>query len=96
MLSQLKFYFLLRGYYTADVTSYDYDCPISEAGDYGEKYYAIRKSLDSHGFHVPEVYRSTITKARSYKPLEYKDGFYSLWDMLHTGMQTYGKAKTNI
>lgn len=74
---------IARGYYTADVTSYDYDCPISEAGDYGEKYYAIRKSLDSHGFHLPEVYRSTITKARSYRPLEYKDGFYSLWDMLH-------------
>ncbi|CAG5098947.1 Oidioi.mRNA.OKI2018_I69.XSR.g16113.t1.cds [Oikopleura dioica] len=74
---------IARGYYTADVTSYDYDCPISESGAYGEKFYAIRESLVSHGFPVPEVYRSSITKPRSYKPLEYKDGFFSLWDMLH-------------
>lgn len=31
--------------YAADITSYDYDAPITEAGDITEKYLAIRQKV---------------------------------------------------
>lgn len=33
------------GNYSADVTSYDYDAPMNEAGDITEKFMAIRQSI---------------------------------------------------
>ncbi|KAM3963399.1 beta-galactosidase-like [Aphomia sociella] len=36
--------------YRADITSYDYDAPLSEAGDPTPKYYAIREALKEHHF----------------------------------------------
>lgn len=36
-----------EGTYQPDITSYDYDAPLSEAGDPTPKYYAIRDALTS-------------------------------------------------
>ena len=33
--------------FVPDITSYDYDAPITEAGDLTEKYYAIKELLQS-------------------------------------------------
>lgn len=38
--------YIARNYYTADVTSYDYDCPISEHGNLTRKYYMIKNVLN--------------------------------------------------
>ena len=38
---------LEKGYYTADVTSYDYDCPIDESGNRTEKWEIIRRCLNT-------------------------------------------------
>lgn len=38
--------------YKSDITSYDYDAPISEAGDITEKYNAIKEVL--HEYFPPE------------------------------------------
>jgi len=37
---------LEKGYYTADVTSYDYDCPVDESGNRTEKWEIIKRCLD--------------------------------------------------
>ena len=37
--------YIARDYYTADVTSYDYDCPISETGNLTEKYFIIKNRI---------------------------------------------------
>ena len=42
------------GRYNSDVTSYDYDAPMDEAGDPTEKYYAIRKTISKY-FPLPNV-----------------------------------------
>ncbi|TQS74999.1 beta-galactosidase [Ornithinibacillus gellani] len=36
------------GKYEPTITSYDYDCPISEAGDITPKFHAVRKALAKH------------------------------------------------
>lgn len=38
------------GTYQPDITSYDYDAPLSEAGDPTPKYYAIRNALEKVTF----------------------------------------------
>lgn len=42
------------GQYNSDVTSYDYDAPMDEAGDPTEKYFAIRKLISKY-FPLPNV-----------------------------------------
>lgn len=42
------------GSYNSDVTSYDYDAPMDEAGDPTEKYFAIRKLISKY-FPLPDV-----------------------------------------
>ena len=46
-------------------TSYDYDAPISEAGDLTEKYFAIRDVVKRHisKSSVPPITRTNSTKA---------------------------------
>ena len=41
--------YIARDYYTADVTSYDYDCPISEHGNLTDKYYKVKSVLKPKG-----------------------------------------------
>jgi hypothetical protein len=59
---------IARGYYTADVTSYDYDCPITESGELGGKYHLIRDMIaKSSGRDPPPLYTSTIQPAWAYR-----------------------------
>lgn len=60
-------------------TSYDYDAPLSEAGDRTEKYYAIRDKI-AEWKTLPE-YEVEDTKKANYGEFEY-DEVSSLWDNL--------------
>ena len=60
-------------------TSYDYDAPLSEAGDRTEKYYAIRDKIGEWK-KLPE-YEVEDTKKANYGEFEY-DEMTSLWDNL--------------
>lgn len=42
-------------YYHADITSYDYDAPLSEAGDYMDKYHRARELIEI--YQVPQLHR---------------------------------------
>lgn len=52
------------GKYSADITSYDYDAPLDEAGDPTPKYFAIRKVLvevsEQLCFVSPCLYRNRL------------------------------------
>lgn len=68
------------GTYIADVTSYDYDAPLSEAGDYTEKYMQIQNLYSRYlGEELPEkpqhLYKSRYATIH---PKEY----IPLWDAL--------------
>ncbi|XP_072885862.1 beta-galactosidase-1-like protein 2 [Hemitrygon akajei] len=68
------------GTYIADVTSYDYDAPLSEAGDYTEKYVQIRKLYSKYlGGEIPEM--PPMMKKQRYAPIQPKE-YISLWDAL--------------
>jgi beta-galactosidase len=55
--------------YQPDITSYDYDAPLSEAGDMTEKYYAIKEVIEKHFGKVPEMNVSNSIK-KSYGNVE--------------------------
>jgi len=44
--------------YAADVTSYDYDCPLSESGDYTDKYFATQDLIEK--YQVPVLHRPPL------------------------------------
>nr|QGJ83568.1 beta-galactosidase [Opalinidae sp.] len=46
-----------------DTTSYDYDAPVTEAGDTTPKYLAIREALKSYVKNIPDVPANTTKKA---------------------------------
>ncbi|XP_063292576.1 beta-galactosidase-1-like protein 2 [Pelobates fuscus] len=81
--------------YRSDVTSYDYDAPLSEAGDYTSKYYKLRDLLSK--FHVdplPPV-PPLIPKA-TYGAVELKRCI-SLWDVLiSTGEPSRSEEPINM
>ncbi len=39
---------IMEGIYLPDVTSYDYDAPLNEAGEPTEKYYAIQQTISKY------------------------------------------------
>lgn len=41
-----------RSFYQPDITSYDYDAPLSEAGDPTPKYFAIRDAIAKVTLHT--------------------------------------------
>lgn len=54
--------------YAADVTSYDYDAPVSECGELNEKYFSIKSILDKrHLFRLDEGF----TPPERYEPHSY-------------------------
>lgn len=53
------------GKHRADVTSYDYDALLTEAGDFTEKYYLVKELLKN--------YESKIKKHKNYKNYEVKE-----------------------
>ncbi|XP_046649985.1 beta-galactosidase-1-like protein 2 [Daphnia pulicaria] len=46
-------------FYAADISSYDYDAPLTEAGDYTDKYYAA-KDLIAQFNRVPNIYMPAL------------------------------------
>ncbi|XP_055082194.1 beta-galactosidase-1-like protein 2 [Periophthalmus magnuspinnatus] len=69
------------GTYKPQVTSYDYDAPLSEAGDCTEKYHALRNLFSQyHSEPLPDV---PVSQQRSeYSPVIVEEHL-SLWDILH-------------
>ncbi|TDH15060.1 hypothetical protein EPR50_G00027820 [Perca flavescens] len=63
------------------VTSYDYDAPLSEAGDYTTKYHLLR-NLFSHYHAQPLPELPSNQERRAYQPIVIHQHL-SLWDSLH-------------
>ncbi|XP_031716803.1 beta-galactosidase-1-like protein 2 isoform X1 [Anarrhichthys ocellatus] len=63
------------------VTSYDYDAPLSEAGDYTTKYHLLRNVFSRyHAQPLPEL--PSHQERRAYQPVVIQQHL-SLWDSLH-------------
>ncbi|XP_030247145.1 beta-galactosidase-1-like protein 2 isoform X2 [Sparus aurata] len=63
------------------VTSYDYDAPLSEAGDYTTKYHLLRNLFSLyHTQPLPEP--PSVQERRAYQPVVVQQHL-SLWDSLH-------------
>ncbi|XP_074535593.1 beta-galactosidase-1-like protein 2 [Halichoeres trimaculatus] len=63
------------------VTSYDYDAPLSEAGDYTPKYHLLRNLFSLyHTQPLPEL--PALQERKAYQPLVIQQHM-SLWDSLH-------------
>lgn len=63
------------------VTSYDYDAPLSEAGDYTTKYHLLRNLFSFHHTQpLPEL--PSLRERRAYQPVVIQQHL-SLWDSLH-------------
>lgn len=63
------------------VTSYDYDAPLSEAGDYTTKYHLLR-NLFSHYHTEPLPELPSLHERKAYQPVVVQQHL-SLWDTLH-------------
>lgn len=50
------------GFLQPTVTSYDYNCPVSECGDLTEKYFAIREVIKEYKGFVPELTVANLPK----------------------------------
>ncbi|XP_075459493.1 beta-galactosidase-1-like protein 2 isoform X2 [Ascaphus truei] len=67
--------------YRSDVTSYDYDAPLTEAGDYTSKYFKLQEIFSK--FHAePLPPTPSLFLKESYGSVEMKH-CVSLWDILH-------------
>lgn len=76
------------GKLTADVTSYDYDAPLTEWGDITPKYQTFKEVISQHR-EIPEVSFSTTIKKTTYGtlPLQQKTSLFS-------NLETIGKKST--
>ena len=64
--------------YTPDVTSYDYDAPLTECGDVTPKYMALRKVFAKYAeAPLPEIPKNRIKKAFGKVDLSEKAGFFA-------------------
>ena len=53
-----------KGKYMPTITSYDYNCPLSEAGDMTDMYYAVREIIEKHtGVKAPDIKVENSKKA---------------------------------
>ncbi|XP_056139712.1 beta-galactosidase-1-like protein 2 [Lampris incognitus] len=69
------------GTYKPQVTSYDYDAPLSEDGDYTVKYHLLRDLFSQyHSEPLPEV--PSVQERRAQQPIVIQQHL-SLWDSLH-------------
>ncbi|KAM4703891.1 beta-galactosidase-1-like protein 2 [Rhinophrynus dorsalis] len=67
--------------YRPDVTSYDYDAPLTEAGDYTSKYFKLQELFRAYNVDPLPPAPILLSKA-SYGAVELKRCL-SLWDVLH-------------
>ncbi|OHT07345.1 Beta-galactosidase [Tritrichomonas foetus] len=79
-----------RNSYQADPTSYDYDAPLTEAGDMTEKYYALRDTIAKYLPNIPTYDVQNSTK-KNYGQVTFTEGV-SLFDALDVVGQ---RKKTN-
>ncbi|CAL8360872.1 unnamed protein product [Merluccius merluccius] len=69
------------GTYKSQVNSYDYDAPLSEAGDYTPKYHYLRTLFSQNRSEpLPEV--PPLQKRSAYPPVAIQQ-YLCLWDTLH-------------
>ncbi len=68
---------------TPDVTSYDYDAVLTEAGDFTEKYEKYRQVIGKYA-EIPEIKYSTVIKKKDYGTLKVQDkaGLFEVLDMI--------------
>lgn len=59
------------GAYNSDVTSYDYDAPMDEAGQPTEKYFAIKKLISKY-FPLPNISVPDAIPSKNYGPITMK------------------------
>uniref|UniRef100_A0A3Q3KHW7 Beta-galactosidase n=1 Tax=Mastacembelus armatus TaxID=205130 RepID=A0A3Q3KHW7_9TELE len=76
------------------VTSYDYDAPLSEAGDYTTKYHLLR-NLFSHYHTQPLPELPSLQERRAYQPVVIQQHL-SLWDSLHFTDKSYRVRPVNM
>lgn len=63
--------------FAPDVTSYDYDALLTEAGDTTPKYFAVRKVIEKYvDYKLPDVPENRPKKAYGKVPLKEKTGFF--------------------
>ncbi|KAJ8674534.1 hypothetical protein QAD02_005796 [Eretmocerus hayati] len=65
-------------YYTPDLTSYDYDAPLTEAGDPTPKYFEIRKTISKY-LPLPDLPTPTVSQKGDYGLVQMKP-IYRLLD----------------
>ncbi|XP_072282552.1 beta-galactosidase-1-like protein 2 [Pyxicephalus adspersus] len=81
--------------YRADVTSYDYDAPLTEAGDYTSKYFKLREIFSKH-YAEPLLPAPSLLPKGAYGPVKLKRSL-SLWDILHlTGEPFKSEVPVNM
>ncbi|XP_054884869.1 beta-galactosidase-1-like protein 2 isoform X1 [Poeciliopsis prolifica] len=69
------------------VTSYDYDAPLSEAGDYTTKYHLLRNLFSSyHNQPLPEL--PAVQERRAYQTVVIQQHL-SLWDSFHSAEKPF-------
>lgn len=68
------------GRYLPDVSSYDYDAPLTEAGELTKKYHALRKVISKYA-PLPDLPLPPSKPKLAIGPLAVKEGI-SLWDAL--------------
>ncbi|CAN9511539.1 unnamed protein product [Ophioblennius macclurei] len=79
------------GTYKPQVTSYDYDAPLSEAGDCTTKYHLLRNLFSQyHAEPLPEV--PSPPERKAYGPVVIQH-YISLWDSLHFTEKPYRSEK---
>lgn len=83
---------------TPDVTSYDYDAVLTEAGDFTEKYYAYQKIIEKYAT-IPEVNFSTEIKKKAYGSVKVKEKvglFQVLGDLSSPSQSTNPQAMETL
>jgi hypothetical protein len=74
------------GKYKPDVTSYDYDAPVSESGELTSKFYLFRDAIQEATGKTPPAPPAPLP-ARAYAPVKLKEAA-SLWDTLPKPIQS--------
>uniref|UniRef100_A0A8C2ZHC0 Beta-galactosidase n=1 Tax=Cyclopterus lumpus TaxID=8103 RepID=A0A8C2ZHC0_CYCLU len=82
------------GTYKPQVTSYDYDAPLSEAGDCTTKYQLLRNLLSQY-HSEPLPGEPTPQERRAYDPVAVQQHL-SLWDSLHFTCQCVSERPVNM
>eukprot|EP00079_Xenopus_tropicalis_P037605 XP_017951376.1 PREDICTED: beta-galactosidase-1-like protein 2 isoform X1 [Xenopus tropicalis] len=67
--------------YRPDITSYDYDAPLTEAGDYTSKFFKIRELFGDYNAEKPLPPVPSLSLKASYGPVELKRCL-PLWEVL--------------